>query len=516
MHNKNCLAMAMLLFLPTICFSSPILNDIPSEKNTWQHVQKLAENTTIQVFSAIAKFDWIEPYRTPLQEAGRGSGFFINDQGYFITNFHVIENAVEVMISLPGLTKTRYEARVVGKCPRNDIALCCLTDEALMLYREQCGDICYLSFGDSNTVCRADSVLLLGYPLGEEILKTTMGVVSGFSNNAYASKSSIQIDAACNPGSSGGPLLDSQGLVIGIENSYIRNAQNTTFVIPINILKGILNDLYMYPLLEMPDLNIITQSHNNNELCDYYGNPKPGGLLINKVIADGLCDRAGIKAGDMIYEFNGYPVDRYGEILLPWNEEKIGFGVYMSQLPLNSQVSLFIYRNGNPLTFVFNLELLEDKSIKKEYPEHTFIDYEVFAGMVIMPLTANHIAIMGNQLPALKRYLTPEYNNEQRLVITNIFPNCELARNRTIFPGDTINKVNGKTIRSIDDLRKALLKSIDTQQVVITTMNEATLINDVLTILPFKKCCLETKYLSHMYRYPISSAVSKILKQAAL
>ena len=501
MVKKN-ICFLFLLMLVSVTTYSNELADVSVLNNSWYYATQKAENAVVQVFSAFAHFNWIEPYKTPLQNAGRGSGFFINDKGYIITNFHLVDQAVEVAISIPSHTKQMYLVDVISVCPKHDLALCCLTNESRALFLDVFKTINYVELGNSDEVARADDVLLLGYPLGEEILKSTVGVVSGLSYNGTA-ENAIQVDAASNPGNSGGPLLNKNGLVIGIENSHVKDAQNTTFAIPVNILKGILDGLYTNPFLEVPNFNIVTQPHNSHELCIYYGNPLPGGFLINKVIEGGLFDKAGFKEGDMIYEVNGYHVDRYGDVLLPWNKEKIALNIYISQLPLHSEVSVVVYRNGTPIHRTFHLELADYPCVKTEYPEYANIDYEVFGGMVIMSLTTNHISIMNKQIPSLARYLTPEYHNTKRLIITNVFPNSELAKNRTIYPGDTINEINGKKVQTLNDFRNALKESLKTRQVVINTMNEVTLINNVLTILSFEKSCEETTKLSKMYRYPL-------------
>ena len=162
----------------------------------------MARDTVVQVFAQIAELDLMQPYKTPTQYGSRGSGFFINEHGHIITNAHVIDQAHAIWIQIPSLGKRLINVIVVGICPERDIALLRVADEDVDYIRSELGYIPYLVLGDSDKVRRSDEVLALGYPLGQESLKSTTGVISGREKNL------IQMSAPINPGSSGGPLLN--------------------------------------------------------------------------------------------------------------------------------------------------------------------------------------------------------------------------------------------------------------------------------------------------------------------
>src|SRR5262249_23942749 len=150
-------------------------------------------------------------------------------------------NATSVWIQIPSLGKRIIDVTIVGVCPERDIALLKLTPESEQLVRSLLGKIPYLPFGDSDGVHRAEELLALGYPLAQHTLKSTTGVVSGREN--ITGQAVIQMSAPINPGSSGGPSLNRAGQVIGINTATILGVQNANYIIPINEVKIVLDDL---------------------------------------------------------------------------------------------------------------------------------------------------------------------------------------------------------------------------------------------------------------------------------
>ena len=184
---------------------------------SWSALQTKVKNTVVQVFNQGAALDLLQPYKSPTQFQSVGTGFFINDQGELITNAHVIDQAKALYIQIPSLGKRQVEVYCVGVSPDRDLALLKVTEEGLKTIAQEMGAIPFLSLGDSDLVKRADEIMTLGYPLGQQGLKSTTGVVSGREENL------IQISAPINPGNSGGPSLNIQGDVIGINTSAILN-----------------------------------------------------------------------------------------------------------------------------------------------------------------------------------------------------------------------------------------------------------------------------------------------------
>lgn len=472
---------------------------------TWRPIQEEARDTVVQIFAQIAELDLLQPYKTPVQYNARGSGFFINDQGDIITNAHVVDQAIALWIQIPSLGKRVIDVYVVGTCPERDIALLRVTDRDRKIIRSQLGMIPYLPLGDSDVIYRADDVLALGYPLGQESLKSTTGVISGREKNM------IQISAPINPGSSGGPLLNAKGEVIGINTSGITEAQNIGYIIPINDLKVIIDDLVHVPLLRKPYLGIVPQNATDT-LTDYLGNPQPGGCYIIEVIKNSPAYKANMQRHDMIYQINGYPVDIFGDISVPWSEDKISMGTYISRLGIGDTIDMVVYRKGERLTITVNVDYSQPLSIRKIYPGYEPIDYEVFGGMVVLEVTLNHIKIFNNHAPGLARYTDVLSQTEPVLLITHIFPNSQLFKSRTIIPGFTIREINNVPVHTLEQFRESLLLSQETGYLTIQACDTVTKMSDnIFVALPFAKLLEEELLLSQIFHYPIGQTVQQLL-----
>src|SRR5581483_1704512 len=359
-----------------------------------------------------------------------------------------------------------------------------------------------------NDVCRCDEAIALGFPLNSQNLKSTLGIISGHSPvklGRWFCGSCLQIDTPINPGNSGGPLLNKKGEVVGIINAQQGNAQNYNFAIPVNNLKIILSDLYDHPLLTINEIGV-TWSSGTDEVRDYYGNPLSYGCYICSVEPDGGAAQAGLQPGDMLYEIDGYVIDSYGEIKNAVDNDRIAFSDYMMQMPLTSEFSLLVYRNGEPFNCILRRSEKSSSNIQFKYPAYQTIDYEIFGGLIVMELTVNYIEACANERPGLQRYLTNLYKKKSRLVVANILAGSHVdIHMRTINWADTINEVNGEVVHTLADFRKALLKGIDTGRVILKTTDEWSLNTDnVITVLLLDESCREAVTLAKMYQYSLS------------
>jgi serine protease Do len=436
--------------------------------NTWLDVQKQVKDTVVQIFSHVAEFNWLEPYKTPEQSEGAGSGFFINDQGDIISNYHVIAQASSVEIQIPSFGLERFDVEIVGVSPERDIALLKLSKEAVEKIKRKLGKIPWLKLGDSDRILRSQEVLALGYPLGQSRLKSTLGIVSG--RERIRSAGYIQITAPLNPGNSGGPAVDTDGEVIGINSAGVLEAQNVGYIIPINEVRSALKDLYKTKLLRKPTLGCIFTAATP-EMVDYLGNPYQGGWYIAKVFEGTLLEKVGIKEGDMLYEINGHSVDLYGEIDVPWSEDKASLFEFLNRLTVGDTLNFVIYRKGQRKTFSFKFKATYLPPVRMIYPEFEpeAIDYEIIGGLVVMQLTLNHVGIMLSRVPDLVRYGKIEVQHESALVITHVFPNSQTFKARVLRPGELITEINGDKVKTLADFRQAVMKSLDSRYLSVRT-----------------------------------------------
>lgn len=481
-----------------------VVEKVVTSSQLWRPVQEKVKDTVVQVFSQIVEFDYLQPYRVPSQGQAYGSGFFINDQGDLLTNAHVVDQAKSVWIQIPTLGKRIFDVDIIGVSPERDIALLRVKPSDLAVIKTVLGTVPYLSLGNSDDIHRSDEVMALGYPLGQQSLKSTTGVISGREHNF------IQMSAAINPGNSGGPLLNSSGEVVGINSAAITNAQNVGYMIPINDAKLVLPDLYKGGLLRKPFLGLLF-SNASDYLTEYLGNPQPGGCYVVEVVQDSPLERAGVKRGDMVYELNGCPVDIFGEMSVPWTEDKISIVDFVGRLLTGEKIDLVVYRKGKRKTFSVTFDQTSLPTVRKVYPGYEEIDYEVFGGMVVMQLTLNHVHGLAEAVPGLAKYSNLSTQSKSILLVTHIFPTSHVARLRSLAVGSTIHDVNGKEVFTLDDFRKAVRTGSSEKFFTMRVADNVARVTDNIFIsLPYQKIADQEMELVRDYKYPLTALSKEI------
>ncbi|MDQ5890786.1 MAG: serine protease Do [Candidatus Dependentiae bacterium] len=444
---------------------------IPTTASNWLHVQKQIEHGVVQVFSSMARINWLRPYRAPDEIASSGSAFFINDKGDMLTNYHVVNQARSVMVRLPKLGQLQYRATVIGVCPERDVALIRLTDKAREEIERKIGPLQSMILGDSDQVGRTQEVMALGFPLGRSSLKSTIGNVSGWEH--CGGQSLIQLTSPINPGNSGGPTVNNRGEVIGINSSMVMGAQNTGFFIPINEIKHILNDLFTTSLLRKPvpggDFSIYLDT-----MREFLGNPSGGGWYVTHVYRGTMLDRAGIAAGDVIYEVNGYELDCYGEVEVSWaTDSRVSVMDLLNRYNIGDTIHLVVYRRGERKECSIVLDDSFILPVRRLFPDFEKVEYEIFAGMVILPLSINVINALleyDNSLATiLTRYARPDAQYEPALIITHIFPDSPAKDAKLLDAGLIIDTINNRPVRTLNDFRAAVLRHKKDKFFTVTT-----------------------------------------------
>ena len=492
------------LSLPLILYSA--LSHSTILTRSWQEIQEESRDAVVYIAVVVKDFNWFNPYTMNSPKQASGSGFFIDQNGSILTCSHVIEDAISVFVIMPSLGKQFLKASVTGLCPEHDVAVLNLDEESQAIVRKKFGCIPQLTLGDSDFVKRGEEVLALGYPgttIETHQVKGTTGVISARLNRVF------QTDVAINPGNSGCPVIDKNGNVIAIAVSVMINAQNSNFAVPINIPKSLLPNFYEHKLIRLQSLGIVW-SYATQHIKEYLNlSDQQEGCLV----CDVYDNSSHFHIHDIICKVNNFEVDNYGEIRIFADGDPIQFDYYIAQLPLGHEVIFDIYRNGQPLQISMMIDKGSPSSIPKRYPAYEKIDYEVFAGMIIMPLTDNYVKRTIKTRPSLQRYLTHLYRHEPRLVIADIIPDSHIAQSRTMRWGDTINEINGEKVYTLDDFRKALQKSLETGIVIIKTTDEFGLTSDnVLNVLSFRDSCKETVALSEVHGYPLSEMILQLMK----
>lgn len=507
-HFAQCFAVnsTNLTTLPDLAPSATICPDtMITRGNPWPLIQPQIQNAVVQIFAQVAEFNWLQPYAIANQTITSGSGFFINDQGMLITNAHVINQAKLLTCQIPSLGKEQFELEIVGVSFDRDIALLKLKniDEVRTALG---GKIPYLLLGDSDAISRGEEIMAVGFPLGQQFLKTTVGIISGY--ESFGGRQYIQIDAPINPGNSGGPAVNANAHVIGINTAGVPSAQNVGYIIPVRELQMVIKDLCEAPnkLLRRPYLGV-WYSSATKEVASFFGNPPTGGCLIFDVAKNGLLDRAGIQAYDMIYEVNGLKLDFFGDIALPGKMDHISLLDYVSYLTLGSELQFVVYRKGQRLEINTKLEVVSLPAIRAMYPDFEPIDYEIIGGFVIMPLALNHVPLLVQKVPGLLKYDKPQEQNEPVLVISHILPASAAQSSRIFVAGNSLKEINGVAVKTLTEFRVALQKSLTSGVFTIKTEN------DVFSVFSLAKLLADEPKLAMVAHYTITPAIRDLMQQ---
>lgn len=253
----------------------------------------------------------------PEQKAS-GSGVIISEDGYIVTNNHVVANADEITVTLPN--KKSYKAIVVGTDPNSDLAVIKVDGTGLP----------YLVYGNSDDTKLGQWVLAIGYPLNLDVTVTAgiisakarnIGILDGRTNPDIKNpvESFIQTDAAVNPGNSGGALINVNGEVVGI-NSAIASQNGSyigySYAIPINIVKKVVNDIIKYGMVQRAFIGIQYAPENlTEEERKQQGVKEGSGVFVMEVPESGAAAASGIKKGDFITKVNGSKVESGPEMV---------------------------------------------------------------------------------------------------------------------------------------------------------------------------------------------------------
>lgn len=360
-------------------------------------------------------------YRSVPQMAS-GSGAIISEDGYIVTNNHVVDGADDITVTLTN--KKSFKAKVVAADPSSDLAVIKIDAKGLP----------FLLYGNSDEVKVGQWVLAVGYPLTLETT-VTAGIVSAKGRTLEINKrqsstpveSFIQTDAAVNPGNSGGPLINTEGKLVGI-NSAIASPTGAyagySFTIPVNIVKKIVSDLMKFGTvqraylgIEYPRDNLSEEEKKQNNITD------EGGVYVMTVREGGSAAAAGIKKGDVITKINGVPV--------------------ASGADLVGQIATF--RPGDKITITY----------QRGGKEST-------ATIVLKNLTGTTDVVkssaldkLGADLETLSKDDAKELNVKGGVVVKSIGTRGLLSKVR-IQEGYVITKANGKEVTSVDDLKKVL------------------------------------------------------------
>ena len=269
--------------------------------------------------------------RTPVEQSAYGTAFFVSKDGYLLTNYHVIDGARKITVTLND--RRELDAELVGSDERTDVAV----------LRVKGTNFPPLKFGDSDQVKVGEPVLAIGSPFGFDY-SASAGIVSATSRTMSRENAVpfIQSDVALNPGNSGGPLFNQRGEVIGINSRIFSGTggyMGLSFSIPVDVAMDVFDQVKQSGKVTRSYLGVIPQDIDRN-LAEVYKLERPEGALITQVMADTPASKAGLKEGDIVLSYAGQRITRSTDLINLINRTRPNTAVMLTVQRAQQQLQL--------------------------------------------------------------------------------------------------------------------------------------------------------------------------------
>lgn len=368
-----------------------------------------------------------------------GSGFIFNEDGYIVTNNHVVRNADKITVKLQdGREFSGEEIEIIGLDERTDLAV---------LKIKGAKDLPYIPFGDSQTLCVGDWVMAVGNPFGFDGT-VTVGVVSAKNRSKLNMRGApvyqdfIQTDASINPGNSGGPLVDINGTVVGINSAIASPSGGNVgigFAIPSNMALEVVEQLLQTGTVTRGYLGVYPQELTP-ELKEKFGIAQDQqGVLIAQVEEGTPADKGGLEDGDVIIEFNGEPIENVSR-----------FRIAVANTDVGKTVKVKVIRDRKEKTLSVTIGELESEPVAQKETEESR-------------------EWLGIKVTGIDDATRDRYNIQvsRGVIITDIRRDSPVLE-EGIKPGDVIVKIENETVDDINDFNALKKKYADKEKILLT------------------------------------------------
>lgn len=365
------------------------------------------------------------------QREGQGSGIIVSEEGYILTNNHVVENADEVEVRL--FNEQKYTAEVIGTDPRTDIAVLKIDDSA---------DLDVIKLGNSDKTRVGELVLAIGNPLQSGLDQSvSMGIISaknrtiGIIEQGAGYESFLQTDAAINPGNSGGPLVNMDGELIGINTAIASRSggsEGIGFAVPVEIAKRVMKSIIKNGRVVRGYLGIELGGEVDNTMAKALDLDKSYGIIVGDVEDGGPADKAGLQEDDVIQTINGESVKNWGSLRTAIGTSSPG-----------TEITLGVYRDGNKKEITVTLGEMPDELATNQQPQTQEQNLDKTLGFQVQNLTPNIAQKLGLS------------QNQDGVIVAQISQQSEAYR-QGLRQGDVITEVDRQTVENASDFKQAI------------------------------------------------------------
>ncbi len=372
----------------------------------------------------------------PKEQEGSGSGIIISDDGYILTNNHVVEKASKVTVGLSD--KRNFSAKVVGTDPLTDLAV----------IKIDANNLTTAYLGDSDNLKVGQWVMAIGNPLSLSST-VTAGIVSalgrgqlGLIRDSYGVENFIQTDAVINPGNSGGALVDLSGAVVGINSAIATQGTGTYigygFAIPINLAKSVAKEIIAYGKVNRGYIGI-NIGEVDNSIAKSVGLDKPRGIIINGIVDGGAASETDLKSGDIILSIDGKELNKPNELQ-----------GYIASKSAGTTVTLKIFRDGKEFERKITLKTRKEDAktepvMKKDNDESKSEAKSNTASFDNLGLSIKNLSDKEKE----------SYKVDNGVLITNV-ESFSKAEDQRLFKGLVIVEADKKPIKDVSSFQKII------------------------------------------------------------
>lgn len=429
--------------------------------------QETVLSSIVRIHSYGKDVNFAQPFQRNDRKKGVGTGTFVKpprnsahaqtDALYVLTCAHVVNNADTVAVLLPMVSQTdEIEAHVLSFIPEYDLAIVVIPDPERR-YKQLTR---VLQIGKSNGMPLRTKLTAFGFPMGQTALKASEGVYAGYQRL-------LQHTVSISPGNSGGPLVDEQNRIIGVNNSGMvaATASDIFYAVPIEFYIAQQHRLFSVQtgppspsrVMRLPSYGLCYQEATVAQLAVSGTN---SGVFVYKVLPDSPAYNASLRHGCILTNFNGAQVERTGEVAVEWNYQKVPLTDVMFRCADNTQTYVIqhIMQDGTRLSNSVTPADIDVNGLKELFPPFDELDYVAFAGLCIMNLCKNHVK---NPI-TMSAYVfqEPEELMQPQCIITHIFAGSQAQVLDAVHKGEIVTHVNNVPVNTLDDVRAALVQPV--------------------------------------------------------
>ena len=406
--------------------------------------EDITKQAIVKIYNVAKKPNYLSPWSSSMSSSS-GSGSII-EGGFILTNAHVVANQAFLEVQRYGERK-RYIAKVLAVSHQADLALLKVEDKAFSK------GVIPLTFGTLPEV--EQKIVVYGYPMGGATLSATIGVVSRVEHHTYAHSGEIflavQVDAAVNPGNSGGPAL-SDGKIVGVVMQVITKSQNIGYLVPVSMVQHFIEDMKDGKYDGFADMGIGTQKLENPAMRRYYGlDDNISGKLVDKIVYNSSM-KSVLKEGDILTAIDGHNIENDGTVAFR-NHEFTDYNYYVDAHQIGEKITLDIIRDTKPMQVQGVLQnRADDVFLVKTTRYDEMPSYFIYGGYVFSPLTRNLIRSTNRNRLRMSCLASKWQENEQdEVVILLKVLASDISRGDNNFGMWAIDTVNGQTFKNFKE-----------------------------------------------------------------